>query len=222
MIKAISFDFYDTLFEIPEDAKNFMNMQIADLIKKNGGDNELFLSILYGQVWEDFTLGKFSTFQQAVLHDLELTGMNDNLSQDIGLILERVWRKELLPLQNAQDVIHLLSKKYKLAIVSNAIGEPEKRALERYQLWDKFSTVIFSSQLQARKPDAKLFVKLLQDLKFQPQEVVHVGDLIEHDILPARNIGMKTVLVGQDRIGKANACIKNLSELPDVIRRLDE
>ena len=50
-----------------------------------------------------------------------------------------------------------------------------------------------------RKPDPRIFLRLLQDLGVQPDRAVFVGDRVGDDIAGARGVGMRAVLV---RTGK--------------------
>lgn len=237
MLKAVSFDFYDTIFAIPKEARQFLNLQIISMVKEiaaidEDDEKQLLNNFHYGQAWQELTLGGLSSFRGWAARAIEICNIHNvkstKLAEEIGLLLERTWRRELQPLPNAVKTINKLKEKYMLAILSNAIGEPERRALERFGLLDKFDCIIFSSQLRARKPDLKLFIALSQELRLQPKEIAHVGDELEHDILPAKNIGMKTILIenagtaaSSILLQRADACINDLSELTKALRRLD-
>ena len=45
-----------------------------------------------------------------------------------------------------------------------------------------------------RKPDVRLFLRACDDLGVQPVECIMVGDRIDNDVVPARLLGMRTVL----------------------------
>ena len=70
----------------------------------------------------------------------------------------------------------------------------------------------------AAKPDLKAFLAVLAKMKVDPEEAVMVGDSVENDILPAKELGMKPVLINRGRKAKkpddsSIAMIKNLGEL---------
>jgi HAD superfamily hydrolase (TIGR01549 family) len=50
-----------------------------------------------------------------------------------------------------------------------------------------------------RKPDVRLFLRTCDDLGVEPCECVMVGDRIDNDIVPARSLGMRTVLLRTGR-----------------------
>ncbi|RLJ05314.1 MAG: hypothetical protein DRP18_03395 [Candidatus Aenigmatarchaeota archaeon] len=45
------------------------------------------------------------------------------------------------------------------------------------------------------KPDPEMFLYASEKLKARPEECVMVGDSVNDDMLPARKLGMKTVLI---------------------------
>jgi putative hydrolase of the HAD superfamily len=50
-----------------------------------------------------------------------------------------------------------------------------------------------------RKPDIRLFLRACQDLAVDPAECIMVGDRIDNDIVPAKLLGMRTVLIRTGR-----------------------
>jgi FMN phosphatase YigB (HAD superfamily) len=71
------------------------------------------------------------------------------------------------------------------------------------------------------KPDVRLFLRACEDLEVVPQECVMVGDRIDNDIVPARMLGMRTVLF---RTGRHIAQQPRAhDEVPDVeVRSAEE
>lgn len=64
-----------------------------------------------------------------------------------------------------------------------------------------------------RKPDVRLFVRVCEDLGVDPTECIMVGDRIDNDIVPAKLLGMRTVLI---RTGRHRAQQpRSWDEIPD-------
>jgi HAD superfamily hydrolase (TIGR01549 family) len=64
------------------------------------------------------------------------------------------------------------------------------------------------------KPDVRLFLRACDDLGVQPAECIMVGDRIDNDIVPARLLGMRTVLL---RVGRhSNQQPRTWHERPDA------
>jgi FMN phosphatase YigB (HAD superfamily) len=84
-----------------------------------------------------------------------------------------------------------------------------------------------AAELDALKPDRRFFVRLLERLRLEPDEVAYVGDRADNDVAPAADVGMVTVLVrrgpwgtltgGWPEAACARLTIDSLDELPDAL-----
>ena len=96
---------------------------------------------------------------------------------------------------------------------------------QKTKIGDRFSFWLAADQVGVRKPDPRIFRMAAAAADCHPRELVHVGDEIEADVLGAKRAGVRAVLL--DRHGRmdgapADAVIRSLTELPDLIRRWDE
>ena len=97
----------------------------------------------------------------------------------------------------------LKEKGYKVGLICNTGTTPGKTIrvlLERFGMLEYFDVTIFSNELKIRKPDPRIFLHTLAQLKSQPQSSVHVGDLIDTDVWGAKNVGMVAVHFNPDLI----------------------
>lgn len=82
--------------------------------------------------------------------------------------------------------------------------------------------VLCSAIEEAEKPDPELFLRALARARVAPHEALHAGDDLEKDVLGARRVGARAVLVDHaDRhahLGVARA--RDLAGLLDLVRRL--
>jgi len=86
-----------------------------------------------------------------------------------------------------------------------------------------------SEHLGFDKPSPRFFEAMLAQSGFRPQEAAYVGDRVDNDILPAREIGMVTIFIErgpwgriharQGKASQAHICISALSELPESLTR---
>ena len=101
-----------------------------------------------------------------------------------------------------------------LAVVSNW-DSALPTLLAELGLAEFFAFVLPSAQAGVEKPDGRIFSLALQRLGLEPQEVVHIGDQYEADVVGARAVGITPILL--DRKGKARhqgvICIGSLTEL---------
>ena len=65
-----------------------------------------------------------------------------------------------------------------------------------------------------RKPDLRLFLRACNDLGVAPKECIMVGDRIDNDIVPAKVLGMRTVLIRTGRHIEQQP--RSWDEIPDA------
>ena len=123
----------------------------------------------------------------------------------------------LAVLKEAKPVLEQLAAKYPLALVSNFYGNIDT-VLKDFGLRDYFQYIIESSVVGIRKPDPGIFALGVKALGLKPEEVVVVGDSYKKDILPARQLGCKTIWLkgtGWDgeESGTADVIITDFKEL---------
>lgn len=87
--------------------------------------------------------------------------------------------------------------------------------------------VASSARWNIEKPSPRFFEKLLDETALRPEEIAYVGDRLDNDILPAVACGIFGVFIERGPWGVlhadkpeaalANARIRSLAELPDVL-----
>ncbi|MCR5495224.1 MAG: HAD family hydrolase [Treponema sp.] len=86
--------------------------------------------------------------------------------------------------------------KYKIGIIANQnLGSKER--LESFGILEYIDLVVASAEEGCAKPDRKIFEIALSRAGVQAVDSVMIGDRIDNDIIPANEIGMKTLWVKQ-------------------------
>ena len=178
MIKAIFFDWGDTLAVI--------NYRSADISKKLDD-----ILAPYDLNWEKF----FPYWKNFSL----LRSRGDIKSdEEMFLQLNRVLQKEI-PLQKIMEarinnhfvseenieVIKKLKEKYKVGVLSNGVKDWVEGVMKRYGVNNLFDSVIISSEVGIRKPDAEIYYIALKSLSLEPEETVFVSDEVCDDLIGA-------------------------------------
>jgi 2-haloacid dehalogenase len=101
--------------------------------------------------------------------------------------------KNWQPFPDTRAALEKLKSKHKLAIISNT--DDDFFAASALHLQVKFDEVITAEQAKAYKPALAPFHLALQRLRLPAESVLHVGQSIYHDVVPAKSLGMATVLV---------------------------
>ena len=120
-----------------------------------------------------------------------------------GLALPK-WRKELEMLYPETKAVlkSLYDKGYKLGIIANQSAGSAKR-LDDWGILKYFDVIAASAEEGVAKPNAEIFRRALAKAGCAPQNAVMVGDRLDNDIVPANEIGMKTVWIRQGLGGYA-------------------
>lgn len=113
---------------------------------------------------------------------------------------------------------------YKLAIVSNW-DTPLYPLLERLNITHYFDTITAShdTRVKSAKPDPHIFEYTLKRVGVSAEETVHVGDTYEADIVGAKNVGIRPILIDREGLfqGDWDEKIRSLSELPELLSSSD-
>lgn len=100
------------------------------------------------------------------------------------------------------EVLHTLttlrSMGFRLVVLSNW-DRRLLRTLKDLRLDDFFEKIYISTLIGYAKPNSGAFQHVVDDLKISPQEILHVGDTLEEDILGAQQANIRAVCI--DRIG---------------------
>jgi HAD superfamily hydrolase (TIGR01662 family) len=106
----------------------------------------------------------------------------------------------------------------KVAVISNT---EDGRLEEMFKLLDiaaDFDLLVDSHVVGLRKPDAEIFHHALGLLGVTPEEAVYVGDSYGHDVLGAKNAGLRAILLDPFDLYRESDCprIHALRELTEL------
>lgn len=121
--------------------------------------------------------------------------------------------------EGVEGVLSELGERHPLGIVTNGVGDVQRRKLAIHGLADLFETVLISEEVGAMKPDPEIFERARHAIP--ATEYVYVGDSVDHD-LPAGDCGFCSVLVGTEEAPAADLVLEShelfaqIGELPVV------
>ena len=190
-IKYLFFDIGSTLVDESECVKKRCEV----IIESNNIDRQEF----YDRVEECAKTDSYAVRTAALYYGAEIPrwyGELEKLYPDIKMILE------------------ILSQKYKLGVIANQVAGTKDR-LDNWGIGKCFDVVVASAEAGCAKPDLKLFNLALEQAGCKPNEAVMIGDRLDNDVVPAKQLGMKTVWVRQG-FAKYQS-ISNETEKPDFI-----
>ncbi len=89
-------------------------------------------------------------------------------------------------------------------------------AATRPQLGVEFQEVITAQQAQAYKPSLQIFELAMSRIAFPVHRILHVGQSIYHDVVPAQSLGLATVWVNRPSARSGVGAVKPASGKPDL------
>ena len=145
---------------------------------------------------------------------------------------DKVWRAhyakhpaKLIP--GARRVLQQLSRRHDLGLVTSGDRDRVTRQLRKFALTRTFRTRVCGGDTPEKKPHPAPLSMALEQMKLRADECVYVGDTPQ-DLEMARAIGMRAIAVlgpfpteKKLRAAKPEFLLKNLQELPGLLRRLN-
>ena len=119
-----------------------------------------------------------------------------------------------MPWPDTVAALHRLKTRFRLAILSNV--DDDLFAATRPKLGVDFDEVITAQQAQAYKPSLKIFELALSRIKAPAHRVLHVGQSIYHDVIPAQSLGLATVWVNRPSARPGVGAVKAAAAKPDL------
>jgi 2-haloacid dehalogenase len=118
------------------------------------------------------------------------------------------------PWPDTVAALRQLKSRFRLAILSNV--DDDLFAGTRPQLGVEFDEVITAQQAQAYKPSLRLFELALSRVNAPAHRVLHVGQSIYHDVIPAQALGLATVWVNRPSARPGVGAVKAAEAKPDL------
>ena len=143
------------------------------------------------------------------------------VARQLGVELPK-WKSQYEGLYtDTKDCLKKLSRIYKIGVIANqSLGTSNR--LENLGIRKYIDLVIASAEEGVSKPDRRIFEIALERSSCKPENAVMIGDRIDNDIVPAKQMGMKTIWVKQgfgslwnitDESEKADIEVNSLSDI---------
>lgn len=233
MLKAITFDFWDTLYKVP-DNMGLSSRRIAAFIQtlhEIGFDpQEDALRQAFFDCWQyanhcqiecglDITPRGHVEFILAQLH----FNLNPVERQKVYDAYTSILVKSHPQLNDGvKETLPRLAEKYKLAVICNTGATPGiilREIMKNDDIFKLFDSVVFSDEVLWAKPNEKIFNYTLEQLHIQNIEAAHIGDNLSTDITGAKRAGMIAIWLdphGETRAADYDYKVSSVIELLDL------
>ncbi|QUI21881.1 HAD family hydrolase [Vallitalea pronyensis] len=198
-IKAICFDYYNTLVNIGQPFTDIRNWFERFLKSKNDQISvEQFNMCFTKQRAKYICHSDFMTGSSILEESYRRTCEKYNVEHSLHAFNTFVYHLFRSPqaYEDARHTIEQLKDKYMVALITNADNDVLYESMDSQGF--AFDYVISSEDARCNKPGKAIFDKALQDMHMQNNELLMVGDSLQEDILGAKQQGINAIWVNRD------------------------
>jgi putative hydrolase of the HAD superfamily len=228
MIKTIIFDADHTLY-VPRSERAY-DEKFSYIANSLGISQKRLRKIWEEQVERAIEAGGPSNrarekVLERTLMELELPP--DDREELVEEAMERFWSQVVDDLEHENGVDEMLNRLKSrnvemMAVASDEFREPLERKLQKVigDWEDYFETLVTPRTTGSMKPSKQFFEEVLEQLDIEAGETLVVGDSWERDLEPAKELGMKTVLLADEEEGDPDVHITSILNLEQVVKQL--
>ena len=209
---TISFDCYGTLIEWE---KGILPALRAVLMRHGKTLADADILELYGEFEAEAESGPYRSYRAVLQSVVRALGRRlgfDPSAADLSALADSVpaWP----PFPDTVAALRQLEKRYRLAVISNI---DDNLFAETRKLLDvDFDALITAEQARSYKPSIHNFELALGKLAILPEHLLHVGQSIYHDVLPAQALGISTVWVNRRSARPGVGAVRPAPGKPDL------
>ena len=222
-IKAISFDADGTLWDFEKVMRHSLHHILRELERLDSDvadllDVEKMIKIRNGVA--DKLKGKVTNLEDIRLEAFrqtlrEIGRPNDALASHLNQVYLKHRFEDTKLFNDVLPALRALRGKYTLGILSNGNRYPECCGLE-----GMFQFVVFWQEYGVEKPNPRLFQIAIEKAGCPKQQLLHVGDSLQDDVVGAINVGIKCVWLNRKRV-KNNLDFKIDHEISSPLELLE-
>jgi 2-haloacid dehalogenase len=210
--EVLTFDCYGTLV----DWESGIFSALRPILAAHGKSlSDVEVLSLYGEFEAQVEAGEYRTYREVLRRVVELFGKQLGFTptlQETDSLADSIPRWK--PWPDTVQALQQLQSRYRLVIISN-IDDP-LFATTAPKLQVGFQQVITAEQAHCYKPGMGIFQLALRKVGIPASRILHIGQSIYHDVLPARGLGMGTVWVNRPSPRTNVGAVKPAQGDPDL------
>lgn len=237
MIKAVTFDFWETLFTDDESSisqRRDRRVALAQSFFAAGGrqlDSQLIRGAIEALVRKSDELHQAEQRAFSHIEAGRLLGVQlgfDLTDEQGAMLIELISAAGAqyppVLLEGARELLSQLHGKVKVGIISDTgltLGMHLRQVMDAHGLSKYVDQFTWSDETLTTKPMTRQFLFTVHMLGALPEESVHVGDLEHRDIMGAKSVGMRAIRIVSEtgRHSQADATVPNISGVSAVLKR---
>jgi 2-haloacid dehalogenase len=210
--ELLTFDCYGTLINWEEGILRCLRR----ILGAHGKDtDDATILQLYGEFEAHAEQGEYRRYREVLQSVVRQFGKQLGFAptdQEVNSLPESL--KEWRPWPDTVAALRQLQSRFRLAIISNV--DDDLFAATRPQLGVEFDQIITAQQAGAYKPSLKIFELTLSRVGVPARRILHIGQSVYHDVLPAKSLGLATVWVNRPSARAGVGAVKAVEGRPDL------
>lgn len=203
MIRAITFDFWRTLFRDANSAKR-QHLRVSAFAQATGV-RESDVAAAMQQVWKEFA--RCHREEQRTLYPedavrLTAEALGVSLSPEQACHMAEVFATAILvhppePIDQALDAVRAAAELRPVGLICDSgvsPGRSLRHLLERHGFLEYMKVLVFSDVVSVSKPQRPMFEAAARGLNVGLNQLLHIGDLEHTDIVGAKAVGAQAAL----------------------------
>ena len=220
-MKAIIFDAFGTLFKVTDGGSAGTIRQFIT------GTGAVVDEATFREEWKAYYKqhtsgeGEFRKERDIFIARIQMFydryGVERSAEADADALLAGAFEREAYP--EVKEVLTDLMERYRVFIGSNTDNDVLESVMRKNDI--KVHKVYTSEDLRCYKPNPKFFEQILKEHDLAAEEVLFVGDSVTDDVLGPKAVGIKTVRVDRNGVGRdvgQDGTVMDLTELWEVLQ----
>jgi 2-haloacid dehalogenase len=210
--RVLTFDCYGTLIDWETGILSTLHRILAAHGKKV--DDSTLLK-LFGDFEVRAEQGQFQPYRQV------LQSVVRQFGEELGFIPTDHETRSLpeslaswKPWPDTVRALRQLKQRFHLAIISNVDDDLFAATLPKLEV--EFSQIITAEQAQAYKPSQRIFEVAIGRIGLPARAILHSGQSVYHDVIPAQSLGLSTVWVNRPSARKGIGAVIHAEGSPDL------
>ena len=234
-LKAIFFDFDGTLAEDGDSIRQALNLACQVVRRRWPEIDTDQLAAIYRQE-SDMAWGDYD---QHLRHLIEPEAMlasvwraalahwslhDPNTERDAAAVYWNYRLQHCRPYSDVFPLLHDLSQHFHLCLLTNGAPGMQRAKVIASGLSSFFPHVFVGGDFPRGKPDQAIFHAALTAARSEPDQAVHIGDSLTHDIAGARNVGVWSVWLNRKEMTATSGSPTpdfEISTLEDLVKCIE-
>ncbi len=228
-LRAVIFDLDDTLYDRKAAQATLAKVIFRRFSKLFAGIDRQRVISAFMQSDEkstvDFYSGRPSDGMREARFEyfLQSLGLTTDYAEEIAGEYMGAYPSIHAPMRGAVKGVKTIAERFSVGLITNGLPDIQYEKLKVIGLEGVFSVILLSEEVGIRKPDPRIFAMAANLLGVSPDECLFVGDSYSHDVVGAKQAGMRTCwlnpgsLESQGSDVEPDIVVSSIPELRDLM-----